>query len=174
MDLQQWLEQLRLRMTTHIRVSIVSKVEAIERHADVITSKFGATMQQSTTTSIEYSQRIIRHCQLHFGHTRSEQEQGHASSFARFDNVHTNCHCSIQSRPSVSMRYMFCSAWFSFSFFPYTLNFKSVEESTSGGVNLGMRANGWLWRCIEKGKRHGATLGIKSMTRHNDIQNSGV
>ena len=62
MDLQQWLEQLRLRMTTHIRVSIVSKVEAIERHADVITSKFGATMQQSTATSIEYSQRIIRHC----------------------------------------------------------------------------------------------------------------
>jgi len=33
-----------LGMTTHLQVSTVSEVVAIERHADVITSKFGATM----------------------------------------------------------------------------------------------------------------------------------
>jgi hypothetical protein len=67
----KWLEQLRLPYDYSHSSEHCQRGRRLERHVDVITSKFGAIMQQSTTTSIGYSQRIIRHCRSHFGHEAS-------------------------------------------------------------------------------------------------------
>lgn len=125
----------------------------------------------SATATVSNTPNIIRHRR----YILVPKQAGIWSLQARLHNLTliTQRH-SIQSRPSIHQRYMFCSALFPYFFLFFSLiAFGCVEGSMSGGANMGRGAIG---RCATMETWSGICASVWQIISdwHNDNRNLGI